>query len=588
MKKIVSIICLLLVSTTLWAEPIGEQRAREIAEEFFSEHTTRSSADDITLEWAGDNIGEDCATGSKLNTSLMYIYNRGANNGFVIIAGDTNVTPIIAYSLDTTLDAGNLSEATAAILEAWCRQVENARQVAKPISSTTKRAATRTNDAIRYETALWNQSTPYNNEAPVINGERSMTGCVATAMSIICHYNRWPERGIGTTPAYEYTDNYGYSHSIAANTLGHAYDYDNMLMNYNGGYTATQGDAVATLMKDMGTSVYMQYHPEGSGAYPNDVVAAFSKYFGYSKGIQLVYASNYSPEEWENVVRENIRNYGPTYFSASNNSGGHAFVVDGFDSDNYFHFNFGWGGLGNGYFLIPSIDYYLNQKIILYLEPDRDGTSKYRDNIQLCPLYNSNGELMFTGIKSSATSYATGEQFTCLLGGFQNFGTETFTGTIKLVLCDRNGNWKEELYSGEYTIEPNDFSYYNYYATPTITSTLEEGDRLRIYYKGDNSDEWQWALSNDTEYAVSEVLVKGSPEDMAKGCYFAYDKSTQKMYIGNKHAMSLVIYVDETNEKYASADFEMNSTGSITGIPAGTYRIEISLGSKPYVLTVKL
>ena len=100
----------------------------------------------------------------------------------------------------------------------------------------------------------------------------------------------------------------------------------------------------------------MQYHPEGSGAYPNDVVAAFSKYFGYSKGIQLVYASNYSPEEWENVVRENIRNYGPTYFSASNNSGGHAFVVDGFDSDNYFHFNFGWGGLGNGYFLIPSID----------------------------------------------------------------------------------------------------------------------------------------------------------------------------------------------------------------------------------------
>lgn len=587
MKKILSIICLLLVSTTLWAEPIGEQRAREIALEFFSQHSTRSIVGDISLEWAGDVIGENCATGSALNTSLMYIYNRGNDSGYVVVAGDTNVNPIIAYSLNSTLDTDNMAEATTAILEAWCRQVESARKAAKPISNTTMRASTRSNDALRYETALWNQSTPYNNEAPVINGERSMTGCVATAMSIICHYHRWPERGIGTTPAYEYTDNYGYSHSIAANTLGHAYDYDNMLMNYNGGYTTTQGNAVATLMKDMGTSVYMEYHPDGSGASPNDVVVAFSKYFGYSKGIQLVYASNYSPEEWEDVVRENIRNYGPTYFSASNNSGGHAFVVDGFDSDNYFHFNFGWGGLGNGYFLIPSIDYYLNQKIILYLEPDRDGTSKYRDNIQLYVVYSSNGEPFFTGINSFATSYATGEQFTCLLGAFANFGTETFNGTIKLVLCDRDGNWKEELYSGNYNIEPGYYSYYNYYATPTITSTLEEGDRMRIYYKANNYDEWQWARSFD-ESAIDEVLVKCSPEDMAEGFYFKYDKSTKELYVGNKNAMKLNIYNDETKELYWQSGLELNTTDIIANMPSGRYRIEASLGSDPYVLTVKL
>ena len=586
MKKIVSIIYLLLVSTTLWAEPIGEQRAREIAEAFFSQHTTRYSADDITLEWAGDKIGEECATGSKLNTSLIYIYNRGTNDGFVIVAGDTNVTPIIAYSLDTTLDAGNLSEATAAILDAWCRQVENARQVARPISGTTKRAATRTNDAIRYETALWNQSAPYNNEAPIIDGYRAVTGCVATAMSIICHYHNWPEKGVGTTPAYEY-ETFGGYYSIGSNTLSRTYDYENMLMSYNDGYTSAQGNAVAALMKDMGTSVKMMYHYNSSGAYDADVIAAFTKYFGYSKSLKLTCGDSYSAEEWNNILRENIREYGPTYFSGASNSGGHAFVVDGFDTDDYFHFNFGWGGVGNGYFLIPSIDYYKGQVAILYLEPDRDGTSKYRDNIMLCPLY-SNGELLFTGIKSLATSYATGEQFTCLLGGFQNFGTETFIGTIKLVLCDRNGIWKEELYSEEYTIEPNGYSYYGYYATPTITSTLEEGDRLRIYYKSDNFDEWQWALSNNSEYAVNEVLVKGSPEDMAKGYYFAYDKSTQKMYVGNKHAMSLVIYVDETNEQYAYADFQMNTTGSITGMPAGTYRIEVSLGGEPYVLIVKL
>lgn len=136
MKKILSIISLLLVSTTLWAEPIGEQRAREIAVEFFSQHTTRATLSNIVLEWAGDTIGESSASGNALNTSLMYIYNRGNDDGYVIIAGDTNVDPIIAYSLDSTIDTNNMAEATAAILDAWCRQIESARKSAKPISGT--------------------------------------------------------------------------------------------------------------------------------------------------------------------------------------------------------------------------------------------------------------------------------------------------------------------------------------------------------------------------------------------------------------------------------------------------------------------
>lgn len=582
MKKILSIICLLLVSTTLWAEPIGEQRAREIAEEFFSQHSTRAFMGDISLEWAGDTIGENSATGNDLNTSLMYIYNRGNDAGFVIVAGDTNVTPIIAYSLDTTLDTDNMAEATAAILDAWCRQVENARETAKPISGTTMRAATRSNDAIRYETAAWNQRAPFNNEAPVIDNNRALTGCVATAMSIICHYNRWPEKGVGTTPAYSYTDIYEYTRNVAANTLGRKYDYDNMLMNYNGGYTSVQGNAVAALMKDMGTSVYMQYHPDSSGAYDRDVVAAFTKYFSYSKGIQLTYGNSYSAEEWNNIIRENLRKYGPTYFSGSSNSGGHAFVVDGFDSGDYFHFNFGWGGVGNGYFLIPSIDYYMSQCAILYLEPDKNGTSVYRDNLSL---YASGS---YTGISPyEVTSYATERPFYCLLGCFYNLGAHTFNGEIKLVLCDKNGNWKEELTTRNFTIDPGDIGYPNNYDHIKITETFEEGDRMRIYYKAYNYNEWQWARSYN-ESAVDEVLVMGSPEDMAEGFYFAYNKDENKLYIGNKHAMKLVMYINDSSEKYIDQELTMNYRGYLSNLDSGTYRIETSLGSDPYVLIVKL
>ena len=134
----------------------------------------------------------------------------------------------------------------------------------------------------------------------------------------------------------------------------------------------------------------------------------------------------------------------------------------------------------------------------------------------------------------------------------------------------------------------NRYSYYKYYATPTITSTLEEGDRLRIYYKGDNSDEWQWARSTDLATVNDDVLVKASPEDMAEGFYFAYNKDENKLYIGNKHAMKLNVYNDETNDWVGGGEFTFNFTGVLEDLPSGTYRIETSLGSNPYVLTVKL
>lgn len=582
MKKILSIICLLLVSTTLWAEPIGEQRAREIALEFFSQHSTRSIVGDISLEWAGDTIGENCATGSALNTSLMYIYNRGNDSGYVIVAGDTNVNPIIAYSLNSTLDTDNMAEATTAILEAWCRQVESARKAAKPISGTTMRAATRSNDALLYDTALWDQSEPYNREAPIIDGNLSVTGCAATAMSIICYYNRWPEKGVGTTPTYSYQDDYGHTHSIPANPLGREYDYDKMLMNYSNGFTNEQGNAVAALMKDMGTSIKMMYHPNGSGAYTTDVVNAFITYFGYAKDIKILFGAGLSTEEWTDAIRENLRNYGPTFFSGVGDRGGHAFVVDGFDSGDYFHFNFGWSGSGNGYFLVPAIEFYMEQAIITNLRPDRDGTTVYRDNLYLYAIDP------YAGIApKNVTSYATGSSFQCLLGCFANFGAYTFNGEIKLVLCDKSGNWKEELLTHNISVNPNQASYLSNYSYITITKPLEEGDRMRIYYKAYNYDEWQWARSYD-ESAVDEVLVKCSPEDMAEGFYFAYNKSEKKLYLGNKNAMKLNIYNDETNELYGQAGLELNTTGTIANMPSGRYRIEASLGSDPYVLIVKL
>lgn len=583
MKKILILVGLLLTTLNLMAEPIGEKRAREIATEFFAEHATRTTTGTLELEWAGCEINTACDTGSSLDSSLLYIYNRGNNGGFVVVAGDSNVNPIIAYSLDSTLDVDNMAEATEAILDAWCRQVKNARETAKPISGTT-RQATRANDAMLYETALWDQSEPYNREAPVYGGYRSLTGCAATAMAIICYYNKWPERGIGTTPAYEYVDMTGVTRYVEANTLGREYEYDYMLKDYRNGYTNRQGNAVAALMKDMGTSVKMSYHPEGSGATSINVINAFVNHFQYSKGAKLAFGDSYSAEEWNDIIRENIRHYGPTLFCGQGDEGGHAFVVDGFDADNYFHFNFGWSGYDNGYYLIPNIEFYWGQEVILNLEPDPNGTSQYTDNIVLTSLYYSNDVIAYNGITSTATGYQPGTVFTCSIGGIANYGTGTFNGDIKLVVCNEDGVWKQELWGEAVSVDPGGYIYRD--IACTITQTFEEGDRIRIYYKSQNSDSWEW-VRKKSDVDVDEVLVMASAEDMAKGLTFLYNKSEHILTITNKLAMRIVLYKNDKNNRLGSADCTAGS-GVRVELEPGTYIIEASLGSDPYSLVIKL
>ena len=123
MKKIQILLALLLSSASLFASPIAEERARQIAEEFFAQYASRATTGELSLEWAGNDIDD---TTNNLSSALMYIYNRGTDDGFVVVAGDSNIAPIIAYSFDTTLDTSNMAEATRAILDAWCKQVDNA------------------------------------------------------------------------------------------------------------------------------------------------------------------------------------------------------------------------------------------------------------------------------------------------------------------------------------------------------------------------------------------------------------------------------------------------------------------------------
>lgn len=198
----------------------------------------------------------------------------------------------------------------------------------------------------------WNQGSPYNNYCPIYNGSRSVTGCVATAMAQVMKYYNYPAKGTG-------------SHSYTTKTLkisqsmdfsSTSFRWTSMADSYGSFSSTSQKNAVATLMHACGVSVDMDYTPNESGAPSMNVASALANYFGYDKGVRYLMRDYYGMAEWEDLVYNQLTEFGPVQYSGSNTSAGHSFVCDGYSADGYFHFNWGWGGMSDGYFLLTALD----------------------------------------------------------------------------------------------------------------------------------------------------------------------------------------------------------------------------------------
>lgn len=193
----------------------------------------------------------------------------------------------------------------------------------------------------------WDQGTPYNNFCPTKNGQRSVTGCVATALAQVLRYHRYPENGEGSL-----SKNY-FGNTYTANYGETTYDFDNMLDDYfYGSYTSEQAKAVATLMLHCGLAVNMDYSPSGSGAYSDVAAQGMRRYFGITTA-ECHNRSDYNTPEWKNLIYAELAAGHPMYYSgidALSYDGGHAFVCDGYNEKGLLHINWGWSGKDDGYF----------------------------------------------------------------------------------------------------------------------------------------------------------------------------------------------------------------------------------------------
>ena len=341
--------CLLALVSTMalcvMAEPVDAIKAQTSAAGFIrSSVPTRlmASAPTLRLTHAEPSV-------TRAGANDFYVFNIGNDDGFVIVSGDDRAEQVLAWG-DGTIDMDNLPCNLAWMLGQYKEQMEwlHANPLAQVETSRQRLAGVEDPFAIPpMLTCTWSQSAPYYDQCPMSNGERCVTGCVATAMAQVIYYWHYPAR-------VPYLSGYRTRSGMTLDALpSKPIDWDNLIDSYSQGYTPEQGQAVALLMRYCGQSCSMDYSPYGSGAYVRDQLRGM-KSFGYSNSAVMLERSRFSNETWEAYLKEDLAAGRPVLYAGDDpNAGGHAFVLDGY-YDGKYHINWGWANTGNGYFALDA------------------------------------------------------------------------------------------------------------------------------------------------------------------------------------------------------------------------------------------
>ena len=421
------------------------------------------------------------------NEPAVYVFN--GEDGFVLVSAEDDARAILGYSDHGRFDATDMPENMQFWLQMYADELAS-----KPTSSLKGRVQRRiaAHAHATYPTISpilgeveWGQDEPYNNLCPIVGGERSVTGCVATAISQIMYAHKYPTKGTGSKT---YTTE---SHGLQLNVNFGAttYDWGNMLPYYKNNYNSTQANAVATLMYHVGVAADMDYDPDGSGAISSAALAAITEYFGYNKSIHVLPKDFMKEETVLQTVASDLQEGRPVYISGSTvNQEGHAFVCDGMQSDGYLHINWGWNGSGNGYFALSALD------------PENQGTGGSASDLAFTEgvcLYTNikptvGGEAMplitvdkLTRTSSDAINKTTAVGFS--LDAFTSTGIATAAGMVTYFIYNNAGEVVNKVKIGTFELDPG----YGYTSAINISqklpSNLAQGDyELEIRYIDDN------------------------------------------------------------------------------------------------------
>lgn len=377
-----SLLALALGIGTVNANPVSVSQAKYVGQQFVQANFEQSrQSQDLTLVYTG---------ASNRDEACFYVFNVG-NEGFVMISADDVYRPIVGYSDEGTFDANNINPELNFMLNRLIAS-RSGKKLGQPspmvaaewelVKNNGTLISRNGGRAVPYLVQTkWNQDSPYNYFCPQAAGGpggRVYAGCVAAAMSQVMKFWDYPEKGVGS-----HTNPNGGSANFGETT----YDWANMPIQLRNSSPQVQIDAVATLMYHCAISVNMQWAIDGSGAFSADVPPAVRTYFSYSNQVQQLMRDNFSYEAWAAKLKESFDMGWPVYYSGQGPDGGHAFVCDGYDDANLFHYNFGWGGSGDGYFDFDNIEYNSSDAVVFNFVPSEvyNNTAQAPTNLSVVP-----------------------------------------------------------------------------------------------------------------------------------------------------------------------------------------------------------
>ncbi len=441
-KYLMTLLALVLGIGMAHAKPVSVDQAKSVGQMYVQANFEQSrQSQDLTLVYTGSsNRGEAC----------FYVFNVG-DHGFVIVSADDFYRPIIGYSQERNFDTEINPELgymlNKLIAYRSGRLTGNAvPQVAAEWQSVMNSGKMISRNGGRREFHLvqteWDQGSPYNYYCPQASGGpggRTYAGCVATAMSQVMKYWNHPLQGTGSHTDY----NSGFG-ALSANFGATTYDWDNMPLRLRNSSPQVEIEAVALLMYHCGIAVDMHYAVDGSGAYSNDVPERIRQYFGYSNQAVLKSRDSYSYADWAQMLKESFDMEWPVYYSGHSTDGGHAFVCDGYNDDDFFYFNWGWSGSGDGFFDFDQIEYNSSDGAIFNFVPTEvyNATPQAPTNFTVTPAANNELKATLTWTNPSKTMNNTNltsiDQIVVLRGGEVAYVENNVTPGASMTIVDNN------------------------------------------------------------------------------------------------------------------------------------------------------
>ncbi len=556
---------------------VSPEQAETLASRFLAKQLTGSNTRQkpISLQLTYVKRLPGSANARQSGKPLYYVFNNG-EQGFVIVSGDDAVYPILGFSHEGSFKADHLPDAFRKWVAQYEKQIQEAiKKGSAPHAKVTKAweemGTQETQTVGPLLRSKWNQSPFYNDLCPMDHeaGQHVVTGCVATAMAQIMYYYKYPQKGNGFH-SYQH-ERYG---TLSADFGLATYQWDQMPEAIDG-----PNEAVALLNYHCGVAVDMDYGVNISGAAGTVLVKpALQNFFGYEA--EYAFRSNFSQEEWVRLLQAEFDAGRPVYYQGFGSGTGHAFVCDGYQDDEFFHFNWGWGGMMDGFYFINDLSpaetgtgggngsYNSDQSIVYQIKPKEQNGGGGNPTAAL---------ELYSEIQVNPNPVYFANPFTVEVS-VVNWGNTTFNGKVAALITNQE-NFTEILDSVAVSVESG---YYNTLTFPTEGIALANPGTYSIYIFS-KTEGVEWKQITSEEYSSSAQLeILGPDNDIT---LFEPMEVTGEVIVQNQPFDVTFNVINHGEEEFSGTLYAalydldgyyqaMVDSVSIPSLPAGNYYID--------------